>query len=94
MALKQIDGAWWTCGCGGQPRQRIALPPGTTQRVFTVKVAAYGKGKATGRNYLMKPHVIAVYSEQRDVEGFAEQSREPTPQELAGMAGYQATQGR
>lgn len=89
---KNINGVWHTCGCGGTPRQPVRLEPGTALRVFNVPVARYEKGKATGRRYLIKPHMIAVDIDQRDVEGFGDLSRAPTDTEQRNMAGYTARQ--
>lgn len=77
--LMFVDGAWWTCGCGGKPKVKISTP--VNSKAVLVKSADKLVGPVTGIEYSFLPHQVAIDVDAADADAWLKDKKAtiPTP---------------
>lgn len=84
------EDAWFTCGCGGVLKTKIALKQPATEVLWSSPVGiAIG---ISGQKYIRKSSVIAIDIDPKDAEIFilSSNARVPTSAERLAYRGYQS----
>lgn len=66
---EENGGEWWTCGCGGKPKEKaVGLPTNTVP--LLIKKQGFLIGPVTKIKYYIAPNFVSIDIDKEDAEAF------------------------